>query len=174
MLKLTAGYCFAGGGGDCWGSVCAGYSPLWAIEKDRWAAAVFRHRFPKCQVIEANIRELSDDFLSSLPVPSLYIFGSPCPDFSTAGHRAGIAGTRGSLFFEGLRPLRLLQIPYFIFENVQGIFSSSSHPARQYAARIVQRYETGGWGLSKETYALALSVKKFHQGSDFKRILARV
>ena len=171
MQNLTAAYCFAGGGGDCWGSVCAGYSPLWAIEKDLGAAAVFRRRFPDCRLIEADIRELSDEFLSSLPVPSLYIFGSPCPDFSTAGHRAGIAGTRGSLFFEGLRPLRLLKIPYFIFENVQGIFSSSSHPASLQATRIIQRYQSGGWGITQETYALAKSVKEFHKGSDFKRIL---
>ena len=124
--QITTAHCFAGGGGDADGVLRAGYKPIWAIESARNAAAVFRRRFPKCQVIEADIRELPDDFFSPLPVPSLYLFGSPCPDFSTAGPRHGLEGLRGSLFYQGLRPLRLLKIPHFIFENVEGILSSSS------------------------------------------------
>ncbi len=156
------------------GYVRAGFKPLWGIENDRYAAAVFRHRFPETMLIESDVRTLSDDFVRSLPSPNIICGGTPCPDFSTAGQLAGLDGHRGSLFFEFKRFLQLKQSEMFLFENVEGILFSSSHPARQYAARIVQRYEIGGWGLSKETYARAKSVKEFHKGSDFKRILARV
>ncbi len=168
---LTSAHLFCGGGGDTDGAVRTGFKPLWGIENDPYAAAVFRRRFPETMLIEADVKSLSDDFVRSLPIPNIICGGTPCPDFSTAGHRAGLAGLRGSLFFEFLRFLQLKQPEIFLFENVEGILSSSSHPVTKYAARIIQRYETGGWGISKETCATAKSVKKFHQGSDFKRVL---
>lgn len=123
-MDLTTGHLFAGGGGDTEGAIASGYKSLWAVEYDKYAAAVYRHRFPETQLIEADITRLSDEFIQSLPVPSIIIGGSPCPDFSLAGSRAGIEGSRGQLFFEFVRFLRLLQPPLFLFENVEGLLSS--------------------------------------------------
>ena len=121
----TTGHLFAGGGGDTQGAIAAGYNPIWAVEYDKYAAAVFRFRYPQTQLIEADISTLSDDFIGNLTTPDVIIGGSPCPDFSTAGGRAGLTGDRGQLFFEYIRFLRILKPKYFIFENVKGILTSN-------------------------------------------------
>lgn len=117
----TAAFLFAGGGGDTEGAIAAGYQPLWAVEYDKYAAAVYRRRFPDCQLIQCDITALSDEFVQSLPVPDILVWGSPCPDFSIAGTQSGLEGDRGRLFFEGIRFLRLLQPAFFLFENVEGL-----------------------------------------------------
>lgn len=125
-MQLTSGHIFSGGGGDTEGTITAGFKPLWAVESDKYAAAVYRYRFPETQLIETDARDLSDNFIQSLPVPELISFGSPCPNFSTAGDGAGLKGNHGQLFFTGLRFLRLLQPPVFIFENVDGLLSANN------------------------------------------------
>lgn len=120
---ITTAHAFCGGGGDSEGALLAECKPIWAIEYDKYAAAVYRRRFPDVQLIEADITTLSDDFVRGLPIPDVFLFGSPCPDFSVAGNGAGLEGTRGQLFFEGIRLLRLMQPKAFIFENVDGILS---------------------------------------------------
>ena len=119
----TSAALFAGGGGDTEGAIAANYTPLWAIESDPKAAAIYRKRFRQVQLIEADVTSLSTEFICSLPVPDVLIWGSPCPDFSMAGTRAGFDGTRGRLFFEGVRFLRLQKPKSFVFENVDGLLS---------------------------------------------------
>lgn len=116
----TAGFLFAGGGGCTQGAVDAGFNAGWAVEYDKYAAAIYRARFPNTALYEADIRQLDTDLFFC---PDLIIWGSPCPDFSMAGKRAGIEGDRGSLFWEGLRFLRNLKPKAFIFENVAGLLS---------------------------------------------------
>ena len=127
MQQLTTAHAFCGGGGDTEGAIAANYTPLWAIDYDKWACAIYRKRFPNVQLIEEDISSISDEFLLSLPTPDCFIWGSPCPDFSVAGKRKGINGDRGSLFFEGLRILRLKKPKTFIFENVQGLLSADDY-----------------------------------------------
>ncbi|MBN3875259.1 DNA cytosine methyltransferase [Nostoc sp. JL23] len=126
---LTSAHAFSGGGGDTEGAIAAGYCPIWAIESDSHACAVYRKRFPHVRLIESDITDLSDEFIAGLPVPDAYIFGSPCPDFSLAGKRAGLAGDRGQLFFEGLRQIRLLKPRVCVWENVRGILSADKATA---------------------------------------------
>ncbi len=144
----TTGHIFAGGGGDIQGAIAANHQPLWAVEYDKYAAAVLRFRFPEVDVIESDITQLSDDFILSLPRVRILIGGSPCPDFSAAGSGAGLAGDRGQLFFEYLRFLRLLQPEFFIFENVKGMLSSNSgHDFKQILQEFAQVGYVGNWQL---------------------------
>ncbi|MEH2393703.1 MAG: DNA cytosine methyltransferase [Nostoc sp.] len=124
MCKLTAGILFAGGGGDTEGAIAAGYKPQWAIENNPYAAAVYRKRFPSVQLIEQDITTLTNEFIRSLYSVDIIIGGSPCPDFSLAGKRTGIEGTRGQLFFEFVRFLEILQPPAFLWEQVSAVLSS--------------------------------------------------
>lgn len=56
----------------------------------------------------------------------LYVWGSPCQDFSQSNNnREGLKGSKSSLFFEGLRILKETKPKYSIFENVQGVLSSN-------------------------------------------------
>jgi hypothetical protein len=141
-MILTTGHLFCGGGGDTQGSIDAGCKPLWGIEKDAIAASVYRHRFPKTQLWQNEITELSDERIRELPYVDVIIGGSPCPDFSIAGKREGIAGTRGSLFWEFVRVLLHSQPEFFIFENVKGLLSSDN---RQAFPMVLQAFNDLGY-----------------------------
>ena len=54
----------------------------------------------------------------------LLVGGFPCQDLSVAGKRAGLAGTRSSLFHEYVRIAQALQPTYGLVENVPGLISS--------------------------------------------------
>lgn len=142
MRQLTTGHLFCGGGGDAQGAIAAGYKPLWAIEQDRYAAAVFRKRFSSTRLIQSDVRVLTNEFIAKLPKPDLFIFGSPCTNFSGAGDRTGLDGDRSKLFFEGIRFLRLQKPNAFIFENVTGILSSNN---RQDLAIILSAFAELGY-----------------------------
>lgn len=147
-MQLTSGHLFAGGGGDTEGAIAANYKPVWAIEYDKYAASVYRKRFPETTLVESDITQLSDDFIQHLGVPSIIIGGSPCPDFSIAGSRSGFEGSRGQLFFEFVRFLRILQPPAFLFENVAGLLS---HDDGKTFAKVIASFAkvgyVGSWQL---------------------------
>ncbi|QLE42272.1 DNA cytosine methyltransferase [Nostoc sp. C052] len=124
MGEPTAGMLFCGGGGCSEGAVAAGYRPVWAIEDNLYAAAVYRKRFPGVLLIEQDITTISDEFIRTLPTPDIIIGGSPCQNFSLAGDRTGIKGTRSGLFFEFIRFLEIKQPPFVLWENVDSVLSS--------------------------------------------------
>jgi DNA (cytosine-5)-methyltransferase 1 len=47
--------------------------------------------------------------------------GSPCQDFSVAGHGKGLDGERSGLFFDYFRLVREMRPTFVFFENVKGI-----------------------------------------------------
>lgn len=49
--------------------------------------------------------------------------GFPCQSFSIAGKRRGFSDTRGTIFFEICRFIRIIRPRYFICENVKGLLS---------------------------------------------------
>jgi DNA (cytosine-5)-methyltransferase 1 len=147
-MALTSAHLFAGGGGDTEGAIASGYQPIWAVEHDKYAAAVYRKRFPDVQLICSDITTLSDEFVQHLRVPDILVGGSPCPDFSLAGPRSGFEGTRGILFFEFVRFLRLLQPKAFLFENVQGLLSNDeSRTFERVLWEFAQVGYVGAWQL---------------------------
>ena len=62
---------------------------------------------------------------SDVPDCDLIVGGPPCQDFSIAGKRAGLCGTKGSMFNEFIRIVREKQPKYILIENVKGILSSN-------------------------------------------------
>lgn len=51
----------------------------------------------------------------------LFVGGSPCQSFSSAGKQRGLEDTRGTLFYEFARLIKEIQPKVFIYENVRGI-----------------------------------------------------
>ncbi len=51
--------------------------------------------------------------------------GPPCQAFSTAGRRRGVADPRGTLLWDFLRFVEVLQPKYFLMENVRGLLSAA-------------------------------------------------
>lgn len=72
----------------------------------------------------------------------ILIGGSPCQDFSSAGLRAGVCGSRGSLVWEYLRVLRECKPRVFVFENVKGLISVS-HASAFYA--LIEEFRKLGY-----------------------------
>jgi DNA (cytosine-5)-methyltransferase 1 len=119
---------FSGIGGFHKGFEQAGYEFDWVgfSEIDKYAGAVYRHRFPEAvelgdiTAIQPG-RDLPDHI-------DILCGGFPCQAFSVAGKRKGFDDTRGTLFFEIARLLRHYRetespIDYFLLENVKGLLS---------------------------------------------------
>lgn len=99
-----------------------------------------------CQTYELNfhesprgdIREIMDiepfDFL---------LGGFPCQPFSYAGKRKGFGDTRGTLFFEIERILRIHKPKAFLLENVRGLYT---HDGGRTFETIVKNLHSLGYG----------------------------
>lgn len=153
-MELTSAHLFCGAGGDTEGSFNAGFRPIWAVENDKYAAAVYRCRFPQTLLIEGDIQQLSDDYIKTLTTPAIIIGGSPCKNFSLCGDRSGLSGDSGKLFFEYCRFLRLLNPPMFLWENVRGAISSgASQDFKEIIGNFSQLGYMGFWHTSPGNFA---------------------
>lgn len=79
----------------------------------------------------------------------MIMHGSPCQDFSLAGHQAGGdegSGTRSSLMYETLRIVQKLKPKYVIWENVKNIISKKhKHNFDNYCERMAQMGYKNYW-----------------------------
>jgi len=89
-------------------------------EIDKYAVSVLKYHYPNVK----NYGDCSKIDYGQVPNFDLLTGGSPCQDFSIAGKRAGIVGSRSGLVWEYIRCLREKQPRYFIWENVKGVMSS--------------------------------------------------
>ncbi len=112
-----------------YGSVCSGieaatvaWQPLgwraaWYAEIDTFASAVLAYRFPEVHNF--------GDFTRIDPAGTVDILvgGTPCQSFSVAGHRLGLADSRGNLTLEFLRLAARARPRWVVWENVPGVLS---------------------------------------------------
>ena len=133
--ELTLGSLFDGIGGFPLAAILTGIEPLWASEIAAFPKAVTEERFPGMMHL-GDIKKLDG---SKLPPVDIIAGGSPCQDLSTAGKRAGLAGTRSGLYMEQLRIVKEMREAdkkrgrtaldvrprYMLWENVPGAFSSN-------------------------------------------------
>lgn len=149
VMQLTSAHIFAGCGGDTLGARLAGFTPVWAIENNKYAASVYRYNFPNCKLIARDITKITDEEIKALEQPSILIAGSPCQDFSLSGSREGLAGSRSGLFFEFCRVLRLVKPSAFLWENVRGVLSSrSGEDFKEIINEFSSLGYVGTWGVS--------------------------
>jgi DNA (cytosine-5)-methyltransferase 1 len=81
--------------------------------------SIYLRHFPN----HHNYGDASKIQTEELPSFDFLVAGFPCQDFSIAGKRAGLDGTRGTLFFEIARILKDKRPKYFLLENVKGLLS---------------------------------------------------
>ncbi len=89
-------------------------------EVNKYASMVLRYHYPNVK----NYGNISEIDWKQVPDFDVLTGGSPCQDFSIAGKRRGLSGTKSSLAWEYIRCLRDKQPEYFIWENVKGVMSS--------------------------------------------------
>ena len=126
--QLTLGSLFDGSGGFPLGGILAGIKPVFASEVEPFAIRVTTKRLPFLK----HYGDVSKINGAEVPPVDIITFGSPCQDMSVAGKRAGLDGSRSSLFHEAIRIIKEMrcktngQYPrYIVWENVPGAFSSN-------------------------------------------------
>ena len=115
---------FSGIGGFAKGFQRAGYqfTEHYFSEIDKHAIANYKHNFPNANYI-GDITTIQP---SNLAGADIITFGSPCQDFSLAGKRAGLKGTKSSLIEYAIALITCVRPSVFIWENVKGTFSSNA------------------------------------------------
>ena len=144
---------FTGAGGLDLGFHNAGFHTIIANEFDPKICPTFRANFPNVNLIEGDIRKISDEqFLSNKNsfIKEPYIIdgiigGPPCQSWSEAGSLRGINDERGQLFFDYIRILRKVQPKFFLAENVSGMLANRHNEAVQ---NIIKLFEESGYNVT--------------------------
>jgi DNA (cytosine-5)-methyltransferase 1 len=113
---------FSGAGGMDLGLEAAGIRTVALCEIMTHARVVLRHRFPG---IPPHDDVTTFDGTQFRGLVDLVHGGSPCQDLSVAGKRAGLTGSRSSLFHHQVRIWEESEAPMILWENVPGAFSSN-------------------------------------------------
>ena len=132
-MTLTYGSLFSGAGGFDLGFDRAGFECVFQVEWDKHCQEVLRYRWPDVPKW-ADVQEVNG---AEIPPCDVLIFGSPCQDLSVAGKRAGLDGTKSSMFYEATRIIKEMQdatrqratgsLPrVVIWENVRGALTSNN------------------------------------------------
>lgn len=116
-MSLKVGDLFAGIGGIALGLKNAGFDIAWANEMDDKACITYKTNF-KHPLYECPIQNLDP---TTLPHVDMLAGGFPCQAFSIAGYRKGFGDTRGTLFFEIMRLVDVLNPNYLFLENVKNL-----------------------------------------------------
>lgn len=97
---------------------------IFANEYDNAAAEAFHMNFPDINMINQDIRELTEEQVRNLigeDEIDLIIGGPPCQSYSTIGRR--VYDDKAKLYNEYYRMLSIIRPRMFLFENVTGMLS---------------------------------------------------
>ena len=128
LQALTLGSLFDGSGGFPLGGLISGITPVWASEVEPFPIRVTTKRMPWLK----HYGDVSKMDGAKIEPVDIITFGSPCQDMSIAGKRAGLDGSRSTLFYEAIRMVKEMRCAtngnyprYIVWENVPGAFSSN-------------------------------------------------
>lgn len=112
---------FAGIGGFHFAMDKFGYECVFAAEIDKYSVETYLENFginSYCDVTQLDPNEI--------PSHDLLLAGFPCQAFSKAGNQRGLSDTRGTLFFDIEKILRVHRTKYILLENVRNLVSHDS------------------------------------------------
>jgi DNA (cytosine-5)-methyltransferase 1 len=112
---------FAGGGGLAIGMENAGFNTIFLNEQDKNACDTLRYNRPAWNVVEGDIAKV--DFTKITENVDILTGGFPCQAFSYAGKSRGFEDTRGTLFYEMAKAVKILQPKVFMAENVRALLT---------------------------------------------------
>lgn len=108
--------------------LCVGYSEI-----DKYAIKVYERHFNG----HKNYGDATKINPSELPDFDLLVGGFPCQAFSVAGKRAGFNDTRGTLFFDIARILKVKRPRHLVLENVKGLLSHDTGKTFQTILKVL-------------------------------------
>lgn len=128
-MKPTAISLFCGAGGCSLGFKQAGYSILYANDKDAAAVETYKKNFPEAVCSHEDIDNINFyEVMSKVGLKSgqldILIGGPPCQGFSTAGTRFW-DDPRNHLLRSYIKAIKTLNPKWFIMENVEGLLTSN-------------------------------------------------
>ena len=107
----------------------AGIKVVFAVERDKHAAAAYRMNHPNCHLFADDIRKLTDSYLRNIPDgggPTVVFGGPPCQGFSYSNSRTRkLNNANNWLFEEFVRVVKAWLPDFVILENVQGITNTA-------------------------------------------------
>ena len=121
--KYTVVELFAGCGGLALGFEEAGLNCLFANDIDRDSCKTLRENRPNWNVVNRDIHQITDSEFKKYKGASVVSGGFPCQAFSYAGKKMGFKDTRGTLFYEFARAVKIIKPQICIAENVRGLVS---------------------------------------------------
>lgn len=110
---------FSGCGGLDLGFEKAGYDIVFANDFDKDAQTVY-----KLNIGEIDGRDICTIDENEIPDCDILTAGFPCQPFSNAGNRKGVHDSRGMLYKECLRVIKVKMPEVIVFENVKGLLST--------------------------------------------------
>lgn len=142
--ELTTGTAFSGTGCPEYALKQLGinHSSEFVIDIDKHARKTLIQNYNPKRVLS----DITQVDTSKLPSTDLYIFGSPCQNFSLAAAgalygRTGLNGPTGHLFWDGFRVIKDTLPKFFIFENSSGLVSSNGGRDKE---QILEAFESLG------------------------------
>ena len=97
------------------------YQNVFTSEIDKHCIETYKQNFNN-ENIFGDISKISNAQIKELiPNHNMLLAGFPCQPFSQAGLRGGFEDTRGTLFFDILRILKIKQPTAFLLENVKNL-----------------------------------------------------
>lgn len=93
---------------------CVGFSEI-----DKYASELLKNKFPDTK----NYGDATKIKPDELPDFDLLCGGFPCQAFSIAGKRKGFSDTRGTLFFDIARIVKVKRPKIILLENVKGLLN---------------------------------------------------
>lgn len=140
---------FAGAGGLSLGFDWAGFKNVFSVEWDAEICKTYRHNFPGHNLLECDIRMLTDSRIKEYvgnTVVDVVIGGPPCQGFSLAGKigRTFADDSRNHLFREFVRFVNVIRPKCFVMENVAALYSRLKGADRN---EILQSFDEIGYDV---------------------------
>jgi len=148
--RFRVGSLFAAIGGFCKAFQLAGATPVWANEKDKFAAETFRTNFEDSGITYHHkpVEDLTVAGDGLQPVDILTA-GFPCQPFSVAGDKLGFQDERGLLFMHIIRLIREFgedKPKVLLLENVKNL---KTHDHGRTFKRIQAEIQKAGYWFSE-------------------------
>ena len=141
MMKILS--LFSGCGGLDLGFEKAGFEIPIANEFDPTIWETFKVNHPKTKLLECDIKTITENDLPK-DIDGI-IGGPPCQSWSEAGSLRGINDSRGQLFYEYIRMIKIVKPKFFLAENVSGMLANRHSEA---VKNIVQMFKDCGYDVS--------------------------
>lgn len=133
---------FCGAGIGAVGFKRAGYNIVWAIDNNSHAVDTYNRNIGN----HAELQDIKDLDLSTIPESDVISGGFPCTPFSVAGKGLGSSDSRkGDLPYYFLQAVRVKKPKAFLLENVAGIVNKDH---REFFNNLISEFESLGYDVN--------------------------